>query len=65
MPAIQQYNVSIASKPRKSLSSVEKIFIVTLVIFYTMADYSTYAGQILTPFAGGCWAPRLLSNGIM
>jgi len=35
--------VSLASKPRKSLSSVERIFIVALAIFYSMADISTTA----------------------
>jgi len=54
----------VASKPRKSLSSVERIFIVALAIIYSMADYSTTAGRILIPFAGGCWALHQLSNGI-
>jgi len=49
-------DVSVASKLRKSLSSVERIFIVALAILYSMADYSTTAGRILIPFAGGCWA---------
>jgi len=30
--------------------------IVALAILYSMADYSTAAGRILTPFAGDCWA---------
>jgi len=49
-------DVSVASKLRKSLSSVERIFIVALATFYSMADYSTTAGRILNLFAGGCWA---------
>jgi len=56
--------VSVASKPRKSLSSVERIFIVTLAIFYSTADYSTTAGRILILFAGGCWARRRLYKDI-
>jgi len=56
--------VPVASKPRKSLSSVERIFIVALAIFYSAADYSTTAGRILALFAGDCWARRQHSNGI-
>jgi len=47
--------VSVTSKPRKSLSSVERIFIVALAIFYSTADYSTTARRIMSLFAGGCW----------
>jgi len=56
--------VSVASELRNSLSSVEKIFIVALAIFYSMADYSTTAGRTLLLFAGDRWARRQLSNGI-
>jgi len=56
--------VSVTLEPRKSLSSVERIFIVALAIIYSMADYSTTAGRILMLFAGGCWAWRQPSNGI-
>ena len=56
--------VPVASKPKKLLSSVERILIVALAILYSMADYSTTAGRILILFAGGCWARRQLSNGI-
>jgi len=47
-------DVSVASEPRKSLSAVERIFIVALAIFYSMADNSTTAAPILMLFAGGC-----------
>jgi len=47
-------DVSVVSKPRKSLSSVERIFIVALAIFYSMADISTTTARILMLFAGGC-----------
>ena len=58
--------VSVASRLRKSLSSVEGVLGITgkLAIFYSMADYSTTAGRILILFAGGCWARRQLRNGI-
>jgi len=56
--------VPIASKPRKSLSSVEGVLDIKLAIFYSMADISTTAGRVLTLFAGGCWARSQLSNGI-
>jgi len=56
--------VSVASRLRKSLSSVERIFIVALAIFYTTADYSTASGRISMLFAGGCWARFQLPNGI-
>jgi len=39
-------SVSIASKLMRSLSSVGRIFIVTLVIIYLTADYSTTASLI-------------------
>ena len=54
----------VASKLRKSLSSVERIFIVALAIIYSMADYSTTAARILILFAGGCWALHQPFNGI-
>jgi len=58
--------ISVASKLRKSLSSVEGVLGITnkLAIFYSMADYSTTAGRILILFAGDCWARRQLPNGI-
>jgi len=56
--------VPVASKPRKSLSALERIFIVALVIFYSMADYSTNARLILILFAGDCWARCQPPNGI-
>jgi len=56
--------VPVTSEPRKSLSSVERIFIVALAIFYSMADYSTTAGRILLLFAGGCLTRRQLRGGI-
>jgi len=56
--------VPVASKPRKSLSSVERILIVALAILYSMVDYSTAAGRILILFARDCWARRQLPNGI-
>jgi len=45
--------VSFTSNPMKSLSSVEGVLGIKLVIFYLMADYSTTAGRILILFAGG------------
>ena len=56
--------VSVASKLRKSLSSVERFFCVAQAEFYSTADYSTTAGRILMLFAGGCWAQRQLSNAV-
>jgi len=56
--------VSIASKLRKSLSSVAGVLGIKLVIFYSTADYSTTGGRILILFAGDCWARCQLSNGI-
>ena len=40
------------------------ILVVALVIFYSMADYSTTVGQILMLFTGGFWASCWLPNGI-
>jgi len=55
----------VASKPMKSLSSVERIItVVALAIFYSMADHSTASRQILMLFAGGCWARRQIPTGI-
>ena len=56
--------VSIASKLRKSLPSVEGVLGIKLAIFYSMADYSTTARWILMLFAGGCWARHQLPSGI-
>jgi len=56
--------VSVASKPRKSMSSVERILIVALAILYSTADSFTTARRTLILFARDCWARRQLSNGI-
>ena len=56
--------IPVSLKLRKSLSLVEKIFIVTLVIFYSTADYSATAAQILMFFTEGCWARCQLPNCI-
>jgi len=56
--------VPVASRLRNSLSSVERIFSVTLAILYSTADYSTTVGRILILFAGGCCARRQPPNGI-
>ena len=56
--------VSVALKPRNSLSSVERIFIVALAILCSTADYSTTGRRNLIPFMGGCWARRQPPNGI-
>jgi len=48
--------VPVASEPMKSLSSVQGVSGIKLAILYSMADISTTDGQILIPFAGGCWA---------
>jgi len=56
--------IPVASKPRKSLSSVEGVLGIKLGIFYSMADISTTAGGILTLCEEGCWARSQLSNGI-
>jgi len=49
-------DVSVASRLMKSLSSVQGVSGIKLAIFYSMAAISTTVGQILIPFAGGCWA---------
>jgi len=46
--------VSIASKLRNSLSSVESVLGIKLVILYSTADISTTTGRILILFAGDC-----------
>jgi len=56
--------VSIASRLKKSLSSVEGVLGIKLAIFYSTEDYSTTGGRILILFAGDCWARCQLSNGI-
>jgi len=56
--------VSVASKPRKVLSSVERIFRVTLAIFYSTADYSRTARRIFILFVGSCWARSRLHKDI-
>jgi len=56
--------VSVASKPMNSLSSVEGILVIKLVILYSTADISTTTPWILILFAGGCWAWCQLSKGI-
>jgi len=43
---------------------VERIFIVPLAIFYSMADYSTAGGRTFLLFAGDCWARRQLRGSI-
>jgi len=48
--------VPVASKPMKSLSSVQCVSGFKLAILYSMADISTADRRILTLFAGGCWA---------
>ena len=48
--------VPVASKPMKSLSSVQGVSGIKLAIFYSMADISTADGRILILFAGGGWA---------
>jgi len=57
--------VSVASKPRKLLSSVERIgIVVALAILYSMADYSITARRNSTLLVGDCWARRQLPNGM-
>jgi len=56
--------VSVASKPRKSLSLVEGILGIKLEILDSMEDYSTTADGILILCAKDCWARRQLPNGI-
>jgi len=48
--------VPVASKPMKSLSSVQGVSGIKLAIFYLMADISTADQRILILFAGDCWA---------
>jgi len=57
-------DVPVASKPMISLTSPEGVLSSMLAEFYSMADYSTTTGRIPDSFAGGCWARRLLRNGI-
>jgi len=47
--------VPVASKLRKSMSSVDNVLSIKRVIFYLAADCSTAAGRILIVFTGGCW----------
>jgi len=54
----------VASKPRISLTSLERVLGSMLAEFYSMADYSRTARQIQIPFAGRYWARRQLHNGI-
>jgi len=54
----------VASKPRISLPSLERVLGSILVELYSMADYSTTARRIQILFAGGYWARRQLRNGI-
>jgi len=49
-------DVSVASKLRISLTSLEGGLGSMLAEFYTIADSSTTAGRISILFAGGCWA---------
>jgi len=56
--------VSVASKPRISLTSLEGGLGSMPAELYSMADYSTTAWRIPIRFAGGCWARRQLRNGI-
>jgi len=57
-------DVSVASKLRISLTSLEGGLGSMLAEFYTMADYSTTARRIQIRLAGGCWARCRLRNGI-
>jgi len=57
-------DVSVASKPRISLTALEGGLGSMLAEFYSMADYSTTASRIQIRFAGGCWARRPLRNGM-
>jgi len=45
-----------ASEPRILLTSVKGGLDSMRAELYSMADYSTTAGQIPIPFEGGCWA---------
>ena len=56
--------VSVPSTVRKSLSSVQGVLGINLVIFYSTADYSTTAQSILNQFTESCWARCQLPNGI-
>ena len=56
--------VFVASKPMRSLSPVEGVFMLTLAEFYSMTDSSTTAGRIPFLFPGGCWAQSQRHNGI-
>ena len=57
-------DVSVVSKLRISLISLEGVLGSMLVEFYSKADYSTSARRIQIRFAGGYWARRQLCNGI-
>jgi len=57
-------DVSVASKLRIWLTSLEGVLGSMLAEFYSMADYSTTARRIHIWFAGGCWARRQLRHGI-
>jgi len=57
-------DVSVASKLRISLTSLEGGLGSMLAEFYSMADYSTTVRRIQIRFAGGCWARCRLRNGI-
>jgi len=54
----------VASVPRISLTSLERVLGSMLAQFYSMADYAKTARRILILFAGGYWARRQLRNGI-
>jgi len=56
--------VSVTSTVRKSLSSVQRIFIVALAILCLTGDCSTTPGRSLMLFEGGCWARHQLRSGI-
>jgi len=56
--------ISVLSKLRKSLSSVERVLAIKLAILYSTADHSTTARWILIPFEGDRWARRQLHNGV-
>ena len=55
--------VSVASKLRKSLSSMVRVSL-GLAELYSTANYSTTTGRTLILFAGGCWTRRQLSNAV-
>jgi len=57
-------DVLVASEPRISLTSLERVLGSMLAECYSMADYSTTARQIQVLFAGGHWVRRQLRNGI-